>query len=54
MLDSSVHILQKDLLFDGYGVVVVDYLLNGLESNLTSIMDSIEFIKCAIADFDHS
>lgn len=46
--------LAERLVSEGYGVVVVDDLLSGLESNLSSIMDRIEFIKSDIADFDYS
>ena len=46
--------LAERLVSEGYGVVVVDDLSSGLESNLSSIMDRIEFIKSDIADFDYS
>lgn len=46
--------LAERLVSEGYGVVVVDNLSSGLESNLSSIMDRIEFIKSDIADFDYS
>ena len=46
--------LAERLVSEGYGVVVVDDLSSGLESNLSSIMDRIEFIRSDIADFDYS
>ena len=46
--------LAERLVSEGYGVVVVDDLWSGLESNLSSIMDRIEFIKSDIGDFDNS
>ena len=46
--------LAERLVSEGYGVVVVDDLSSGLESNLSSIMNRIEFIKSDIADFDYS
>ena len=46
--------LAERLVSEGYGVVVVDDLSSGLEPNLSSIMNKIEFIKSDIADFDYS
>ena len=46
--------LAEMLVSKGNSVIVVDNLSSGLESNLSSIMDRIEFIKSDIADFDYA
>lgn len=46
--------LAEILLRDGYDVTVVDDLSSGLESNILTIMDNIQFIKSNIADFEYS
>lgn len=46
--------LAETLLKEGYDITVVDDLSSGLESNVSSIINNIDFIKSDIADFDNS
>lgn len=46
--------LAEILLKDGYDITVVDDLSSGLESNILTIMNNIQFIKSNIADFEYS
>lgn len=46
--------LAEALLKEGYEVTVVDDLSSGLISNISSIINDIEFIKSDISDLDYS
>ena len=47
------HLTEK-LLKEGYGLTVVDDLSSGQESNLSSIIERIEFIRSDISDLDYT
>lgn len=46
--------LAEALLKEGHKVTIVDDLSSGMESNVSSIINDIEFIKSDISDFDYS
>jgi len=47
------HLVER-LASEGYGIAVVDDLSSGLESNLSHVIDKIEFIESDISDLDYT